>query len=229
MDNRFMQKLLKKKLSLVVSLPCNDLQLAKAAWENGADIVKIHLNVEHRASKTSFKSFEEESDVIRRIIDEAKGPCGIVVGGDLASADKDFDQVVRAGFDFISLYAHHAPVRIFNEQTIAKMLAVDYTYTDLEIKNLSEIGVDVLEASIMRPETYAEGFSARDLLQYRRLASLSTLPIVVPTQHNIQADDVKYLQECQVKGIMIGSIVTGNHQESLAKAVCNFRNAIDKI
>lgn len=229
MENSFINILSNKKMGLIVSLPQNNLKLARIAWENGADIVKIHLNVEHRASKTVFKSFDEEKHSIQNILNDAKGPCGIVVGGDVKSADEDFDKVVNTGFEFISLYAHHTPVRIFENKKIAKMLAVDYTYSDLEVQNLSKIGADVLEASIMHPETYSDEFSARDLLQYKRIASLTQLPIVVPTQHNIKANDIKYLQDCNVNGIMIGTIVMGNTEDSIAKSVCEFRNNIDKL
>jgi hypothetical protein len=48
-----------KKMVLIASLPKNDPALAKAAAAGGADMLKIHLNVEHAASGTKFGSFDE--------------------------------------------------------------------------------------------------------------------------------------------------------------------------
>ena len=48
---RFVQLMDQRKFTLVVSLPSNDLELAKAALEGGADAVKVHCNVWHRASE----------------------------------------------------------------------------------------------------------------------------------------------------------------------------------
>ena len=44
--------------------------------ENGADVVKIHINVKHHASQTLFGSFEEERGAIEAMLAEAKGPYG---------------------------------------------------------------------------------------------------------------------------------------------------------
>ena len=43
------------RFSLIVSLPKNDYNLAKAAWESGADAIKVHINVKHNASKQVFE------------------------------------------------------------------------------------------------------------------------------------------------------------------------------
>ena len=61
-----------EKLTLIVSLPKNDVEVARAAIKGGADVIKIHINVEHRASKTKFGSFDEEIEEINKIINEPK-------------------------------------------------------------------------------------------------------------------------------------------------------------
>ena len=67
-----------KRPALIASLPGNRLDLAKAAVECGADVVKVHMNVQHRASGLHFGTFEEEKETLQEILSVAKGPCGIV-------------------------------------------------------------------------------------------------------------------------------------------------------
>lgn len=229
MNRRYLNLLNSKKMTLIMSLPANDYHLAKIAWENGADVVKVHINIKHRASKTIFHSFDDEKENLVKILECAKGPTGIVLGSDVGLAVRDFNDVISAGFEFISLYAHHTPIEVLQSNKTIKMLAADYTYSKEEIKCLEKIGADVIEASIMHPETYGQSLSARDIISYRCICEETSIPIVVPTQHKVEASQLKVLTECGVNGIMIGAIVTGNKEETIAKTVSEFRNHIDKI
>lgn len=225
MGEKYIDMLKNRGLTLIASLPVNDPGLARCAWENGADVVKVHINVEHRASKTLFKSFAEEQDNLLRIIDEAKGPVGIVLGGDAASAERDLDQAVKAGFEFVSLYLHHTPVSVVSACGIIRMLAPDYSYSMDEIREVSGYA-DVLEASVMHPEEYGTRLSARDLIYYRRIVNNTDIPVVVPTQKKILPREIKALKDTGVSGIMIGAIVTGKEKETVARAVYSYKNAI---
>ena len=75
-----------RKFMLVVSLPSNDLALARAALEGGADAVKVHCNVWHRASGHSFGSYEENREFLRQLI----GLCGDVPVGLMPGTDQAF-------------------------------------------------------------------------------------------------------------------------------------------
>lgn len=229
MNKKYLNLLNEKKLTLIMSLPENKAALAKVAWDNGADVVKVHINVEHRASKTIFRSFDEEQEELRKILSVAKGPTGIVLGGDLNSAAKDFTKVVDAGFEFISLYAHHTPIEILESQRIIKMLAADNTYTIEEIENFGKVGADVFEASIIHPETYGQALSVREILSYQCIVEKVKIPVVVPTQRKIHPSQLGVLARCGISGIMIGAVVTGNTEDSIGREVLKFRNAIDNM
>ncbi|MDO5602126.1 MAG: hypothetical protein Q4G07_05090 [Oscillospiraceae bacterium] len=225
----YMELLKRKKMTLIMSLPANDPALARAAWANGADVVKVHINVQHRASKNLFGSFAQEEEALSRILAEAKGPCGLVAGGDLESALRDYEAAVKAGFSFISLYARHMPSQILSCPSVYKMAALDPGYTLEEAEDLPRIGADVLEASVMQPDTYGDPLSAKELLQYSALCRHTPLPVVVPTQRRVTAADVPLLQRCGVKGLMLGAVVTGKTVESVAASVSAFRAAIDAL
>ena len=213
---------------LIVSLPCNKPELARCAWENGADVVKVHINVKHHASSTLYGSYKEEQANMEQIRRDAKGPLGIVPGAGVSDVEGDLDLVLSAGFDFISLYGHHAPVHM-PDSMINKMIAPDYTWQDWEIALLEEVGADILEASVMHPDSYGQPLSMREMITYRHLSEISTLPMVIPTQRFIRPDQVSALRQNGAGAIMIGAVVTGKEEASVAAAVKAFRNAIDKM
>jgi hypothetical protein len=150
---------------------------------------------------------------------------GIVLGGDVESAERDFPLVLDAGFDFISQYIHHIPASVISAEGILKMLAPDYSYSMEEIGQISKFA-DVLEASVMHPESYGTRLNARDLLYYNLIAANTDIPVVVPTQKNILPQELRVLQSTGIKGIMIGAIVTGKKNETVSKAVYSYKDKI---
>jgi hypothetical protein len=213
--------------SLIASLPVNDPAMAAAAWENGAHVVKVHINVNHRASKTQFNSFAEERSCLERILAEAQGPVGLVLGGDPVSARRDLEEVIQAGFDFISIYAHHAPVQLL-DGAISKMLAADYSYTGEAIKNFGAYA-DVFEASIIPPECYGEELTVKDIISYKTICTLLDIPVVVPTQKRILPHEVKHLYHAGVSALMIGAISAGKSISEFGGKTAEFRKTIDAL
>ena len=84
-DYFFSGTIKRKKIALIVSLPENNWELARAAIESGVDAVKLHVNVEHRASGNHFYSTEAYRTEFHKIRSEFTGPLGIVPGGALES------------------------------------------------------------------------------------------------------------------------------------------------
>lgn len=225
----FRLMLRRKPFSLVVSLPANDPEMAKAAWDNGADALKVHVNVGHRASGNVFGTFDEQRDVLNAIVGMSPGPIGIVPGGSVEAALSEIDDIVRAGFGFVSLYAHHMSPLIMSRQDVEKMVAPDYTYSLEEISMFGRFGVDVLEASVIHPQGYGEPLNLRDLVKYRAIAAAVDLPVLVPTQRAIRPEEVRALYDAGVRAVMIGAVVAGKSTEGIAEATRRFRRAIDQI
>ena len=69
--NKLLQRLNNEPFTLMVSLPQNDPELARAAIRGGAQGLKIHINVHHHASGTHFGTWAEERNEIEAILEEA--------------------------------------------------------------------------------------------------------------------------------------------------------------
>ena len=81
----------------------------------------------------------------------------------------------------------------------------------------------------MRPETYGQRLTAKELLEYAAITENSLLPVVIPTQRAIRLEEVKLLSDIGVSGIMIGAVVTGKTKETIRRSVSEFRSAIDRL
>lgn len=226
---RFIEKMKNNDFSLVVSCPKNDYDFVKAAWENGADAVKIHLNVHHHASGTDFKSLTEELDFIRHVLDTSPVPVGVVVGGDPRIVRDELPHVLKESFDFLSLYLHDAPSDIISQSTITKMLACNYQYSLEQIRYFEKIGVEVCEVSIVHPDDYGKPLTLRDMVDYKKLIDTISIPALLPTQKKVLPSEVKVIRDLGFKAIMIGAVVTSNDLETYTQAIRDFRSAIDAL
>jgi len=222
-----MEKLMfNKPMSLIVSLYANETNLVKTAWDNGADIVKVHMNVHHHASGTLFGSFKEEQDFFRQTIAEKRGAVGIVAGGDIESVERDYERAADCGFDFVSLYTQHMPARFLQNKQMLHAMALDYSFP---LDMIPHLPTDILEVAIIDPSGYGQPLNALDIAKYSAVASKTNLPMVVPTQRKILPSDLAGLKDIGISAIMIGAIVTGRDIENLKRSISDFRDGIDKL
>lgn len=226
----FLSVLNKNKPALIMSLPGNDPALARAAVEAGADVIKVHMNVQHRASGLHFGAFEEEKEALAEIKAIAGHlPIGIVAGNCVEDVERDCLSANRLGYDFVSLYAAATPLSVLAYPDMKKMIALAPGYTLEDVRLLSKIGADVLEASVMQPDTYGQRLTAKELLEYAAIIEHSHLPVVIPTQRAIRPEEIGILSQIGISGIMIGAVVTGKTEESIRRSVSEFRNAVDSL
>lgn len=219
-----------KQLNLWVSLPENDVEMAKAAFEAGADAVKVHIAVEHFASGTHFGTLAEEKERIKEIVRVADGrPVGLVPGESPDGVPADLEAIAALGIAFLSIYAHHCPARWLNGRApVAVGVAADDRTPTEVIKALPNTGISLFEASIIPRERYGQPVTAADLALYHHVRRSVSLPLVLPSQLKWTPADVPALAATGCNALMIGAIVTGRTVDSLADATAAFRRAIDK-
>jgi len=207
----------------MVSLPRNDVELARAALSGGAQGLKVHLNVHHHASGTHFGTWEEERAVLTEIVRLAgEVPVGVVPGGTPFATGEEFAQMAEAGIDFFDAYPADAPAWTLAQNELDIMLAAYAGGTNAEIVALQELGMTMCEASIVPGDQYGEPLTTLDLARYRELAGVLDAPIIVPSQKKITPRDVAPLRATGVKGLLIGAIVTGHDADSIEKATRAF-------
>jgi hypothetical protein len=223
------KEIINQKLTLLVSLPKNDPDIALAVEEAGADAIKVHLNCHHRASGTHFGPWEEERLKIEELPSRLHIPVGIVPGAESVASLEEMEEIRGCGFDFLDIFAHHMPCPYFAVKGMSKAVAIDYTFPFDMVAGLVKSGVEILEASIINPQGYGERLTARDLVYYRSLVAQAPCPVFIPTQRRIAVHDLPFLHEIGARGIAIGAVVTGMKREDIVAATRKFRKQLDWI
>ena len=182
--------------TLLVSLPANDVELAQAAVDGGAEGLKVHLNVQRAAAKVRFGTFTEERAALERII--ALGlPVGIVPGDEAAMATPgELSALAAMGLDFADAYLSAMPAWMLAQDDLPIMAAVGHDdmphperlralaqlpqvrMTEHDVIQLCfegdlvksasgyTIGAEMIEASIIDHGGYGRALSASDLCDY---------------------------------------------------------------
>ncbi len=216
--------------ALLVSLPANDAELARAARDGGAEGLKVHLNITHAAAGVKFGSLAEEAAALAEIV--AVGlPVGVVPGdfAAMASAD-DIRHLAELGLDFLDAYVGAMPAWMLTQGNLAVMAAVgaEDIRAPGRVAGVAALpGVQMVEASIIAHEGYGKPLSVSDLCDYTEVArACAGRPVIVPTQRHIGPDDLPALAATGIGGLLIGAIVTGADACSLQAATRQYREAL---
>ncbi len=219
----------KNKLTLIMSLPENSLEMAKAAIDAGADALKVHCNIKHKASGVAFGSLEEEGAKLAAILKESKIPVGIVPGADRKPTLDEMKEIVKMGFDFVDMNVSDMPDYFHSFTGITKVAALENESQLEQVVEKKKSDFKALEAAVVPHLGYGQNLTIGDLRAYITLAVSSGLPVIVPTQRKITREEVPILSDTGIKAIMIGAIVTGKTPALIGRAVKDFREAIDEL
>lgn len=229
----FKQIITQNKFSLVVSLPSNDLKLAQAALEGGAQAVKVHCNVWHRASGHTFGTFAENRQFLKELIALCGDvPVGLVPGGEDAFInEEERRELEQMGLGFFSAYTHHLPCHMMESTVLTKMAAIDYTYNQNTLDAVRRSAIDVLECSVQPGENYGTDLNFADILRYSDIVEKTGKPCLIPTQRKIKPSEVKHLYGAGCKAVMIGAVVMGKEPgpEQVKAATAAFREAVEAL
>lgn len=233
---RAFEALRQRRPAVFVSLPRNDIALARAAVEGGADGLKVHINLHHHAADLRFGSWDEEAEVIESIIDLGL-PVGIVPGtAENMCTPDDMQAMAYAGIDFVDAYLEDMPAWMLDTETDIHIMGAascrdiepEGTLSGLEL--LPQL--QMVEASVIPHDGYGEALSAADVRTYARLVKVlreSNVPVLVPTQRAIAPSEVSALHKVGVHGILIGAIVTGKEPATISQATAQFREATEAL
>jgi hypothetical protein len=227
---KFHKMVKENKFTLVVSLPSNDIRLVKAALRGGAEAIKCHINVLHRASGHSFGPFAENRDFIKALVDTcAVTPAGLVCGADSAYInEEELGEIEKLGIDFFSSYAAYLPNFMMESAALSRMAAIDSGYNQNTLDGVNVFPPDVLECSIQSGEAYHSKMTYADVLRYADIASKVKVPCLVPTQKWTAPAETRALYKAGCKALMIGAVVMGKDpsEYDVEKCTAAFAEAV---
>lgn len=206
----------KKEFIIAVSLPKHDITLAKTAMDYGADVIKVHANVHHKASGTHFGTWSQEKSIIQKIIQAVSIPVGLMAGAEQTVSAPEMQEAIELGIDFIDIYDFHMPCWMLSVP-IGKMIAVGEDFTVDEAQSLEDLGMDFLEASIIPASQYRTSLTARDITKYQLLVNATKRPVFIPSQKVMEPEHLSLFKEIGIQGVILGTIALGDTAAEFAR------------
>ena len=202
---------------VIVSLARHDLDLAKAALDGGAGAIKVHLNAFHRASGTTFGSFTEERPFLEELA-KLGAPMLVMAGQETVPTSEEMDSLADLGFEGFNVYVDHLQPQLLQSR-LRPMPALSSTSTDEDILRLTAIPGAMIEASIMEFSGYGTALTDEDLARYKHIASLSSAPVIAPSQKKFTPADIPALRAAGIAAPLLGVVVTGSTPQSVGTSV----------
>lgn len=221
--SKLIELLNKNKLTLIAALPANNLELAKAAIDNGIDALQLHVNI------TGFKSLEEEQDNLLQIVEMAKIPVGIVPGKRNEPTKQEIKKLQQMGFDFLNLDMDHLPPFMSKFKGPSTVVGLNSRFSLDRLVDATRFSPDVLHAAIVPTHHKGQNLVISDLQNYISIVISSGLPVIIPTQRDIKPSEVAIIADTGARGLMLTAVVTGTTAKHIALATSEFRAAVDDL
>lgn len=202
---------------VIVSLARHDLDLAKAALDGGAFALKTHLNAYHRATGTTFGTFEQERPFFEELAKLGR-PLLVMAGQETVPTASEMDALADLGFEGFNVYIDHMQPHLLQSR-LRPMPALSSTSTPENVAEIAAIPGCIIEASIMPFERYRTEMTPADLDRYRAIAAAVDVPVIVPSQLSFTPDDLEDLRQAGIAAPLLGAIVTGDTPASMQAAV----------
>lgn len=216
-ETKFYQALISGEYPVIVSLARHDLDLAKAALDGGAFALKTHLNAYHRATGTTFGTFEQERPFFEQL---AKLGCPLLVmaGQETVPSAEEMDALADLGFEGFNVYIDHMQPHLLQSR-LRPMPALSAASKPEDIQRIATIPGCIIEASIMPFERYRTPMTDADLAHYADIAAAVDVPVIVPSQLMLTPQDGLRLRAAGLAAPLLGAIVTGDTPASMSSSL----------
>ncbi|KAF0134667.1 MAG: hypothetical protein FD145_498 [Candidatus Saganbacteria bacterium] len=205
--SRLLDLLGKNKMTLIVELPENTIEMAKAAEQFGADALIV---TEH----------------IPELVNSVEIPVGIDISKNEELEEGEVKSYSK--YDFINFHCNAMP-SASKKIKAGKIITLNDEYSLDKVINVEGLGAQAIDAAIIPISQGVHELVVGDLQNYISIAISSGIPVIIPTQRDLKPSEVAIIADTGAKGIILTSVVLGESIKTLEKAFKEYRIAADDI
>jgi hypothetical protein len=220
---KLIELLNKNKMTLIVSLPENRLELAQAAISGGADALQLNIKL------GEFKEFKDEKKYLEEIIDNSSVPVGISADWEEQPGIKHFKEILGTGFDFLNVGIEYLSPSLLALDQVSKILMLNSRYALDDVVELSASHFSAMDAAIIPTSGWGKDLIVGDLQNYISIVLAAGIPVIIPTQRLIRPSEVAIIADTGARGILLTPVVTGSSPKHIKQNVRDFRVAVDDL
>ena len=213
----------KNKMTIIVSLPENRVELAQAAIAGGADALQLDLKL------GEFKEFEEEQQYLEEIVNDSSVPVGISAGWEKHLKKMQMHKILGMGFDFLNIGIEYLSPSVLAVDKVSKILTLNSRYALDDVVQLSQSKFEAMDAAIIPTSGWGKDLVVGDLQNYISIVLSAGIPVIIPTQRLIRPSEVAIIADTGARGILVTPVVTGSSPKHIKQNVQEFRVAVDDL
>ncbi len=209
----FVAEIKNKPFSLVVEIPSISSSFLQAAYDNGADFVRI--------KPLSFYDLQNAKDALKI--------SKLLMGLDLMNIKEKIKIKDVQKFSFLTFPFHARKNQKLENIRLPVILRLSTLYSLDEIVSMKKNSLAVLEADIVPKPGWGREMINADLQNYISIALASKTPVLVPTQRNLLPSEMAILWDAGIKGVVLTSEFLGNDIEQFENKLQAFSSAIKEL
>lgn len=209
----FVAEIKNKPFSLVVELPSISSSFFQAAYENGADFIRV--------KPLSFYDLQNAQDALKI--------SKLFMGLDLANIKEEIKIKDIQKFSFLTLPFRSRKNQKLENIRLPFLLRLSTLYSLDEIVSMEKNTLAALEADIVPKPGWGREMINADLQNYISIALASKAPVLVPTQRNLLPSEIAILWDAGIKGIVLTSDFLENDIEQFEKKIKDFSAAVKEL
>lgn len=229
MPPRINEKLRESKPLVIVELPSNSLELARAAVEGGADSVIAQLYNEHPVTHAYTGGLELEASALKDMVEQLSVPVGLHLGSEGRVMKDEWKKIAEIGIDYIAASIISIPPYVLGQNDLSKII---YLPTGLPFEHYRSIGsfdgiiAISFEASSQTQPDPQFRLNALDLLNLETVSKLSSIPVLFRASQDVEEEDIRLIIARGCSGVIVDPAFTGSTSEHFKSTTQFYSNAL---
>ncbi|MEM3185273.1 MAG: hypothetical protein QXQ39_01150 [Conexivisphaerales archaeon] len=201
---------------LIVELPANDIELAKAVSDAGADSVIAQLHHEHPVTHSYTGGLELEKNILAEIRKEIAIPLGLHIGNQARLNKREWEELQSLDVDYLCTSLANTPPYMLADRKLAKILCVG---TGIPVEHYRAFATfPALAALLFEPLSQLHPdpqvkFNVLDIVNMDTLVRVSPLPILFRVSQDVEHEDIQLMIERGCRGIVLDPGYSGSTVE----------------
>lgn len=215
---------------VVAILPRNDVSLAKAAVQAGADVVTLRICGAGTDLLHETGDLNAEEPAIQETIQAVGGRTmvGLIIGSNGAIGPDDLGKISNLGVDFVMSYPHLTPAGFLEISNVGRLAILDHQGGSVA-RGINDLSIQGALVRLDRPSDSPSEMTVLDVATYRAAADSVHRPIIAFPSWKPTPGDVEVLKNAGIEGLALVGPQPDATAEDIGNLVRPFHDIVKRV
>jgi len=215
---------------VVAILPRNDVSIAKAAVEAGADAVTLRICGAGTDLLKETGDLNAEETAIQETVQAVgqRAIVGLIVGSNGAIAPDDVGKISTLGVDFVMSYPHLTPAGFLEVADVGRLAILDHQGGSVA-RGINDLSIQGALVRLDRPSDSPAEMTVLDVATYRAAADTVHRPIIAFPSWKPTPGDTEVLKNAGLEGIALVGPQPDATAEDIGNLIRPFHDIVKRL